>query len=262
MLRHSLPFVIVAALSGCVLTEEQYRASHEGTLNAIEQSESSVNTHIDGLYSRINHQQTTIQQLQVSLELVTEAMQEQNALLLRLQRQINQQRYVVQQRAESEPTPVAASTPAPSDKIVLGAEEWVWFDLANSQFKARVDTGATTSSLNATDIQEFEREGKNWVRFNLAHTQDDLEGRHEIIEAPVVRWVKIRQSSADSTDRRPVIEAWIRIGDIHEKTQFTLADRTQMEYPILLGREFFQDIAVVDVARSFVQGKVDPAASK
>lgn len=75
-----------------------------------------------------------------------------------------------------------------------------------------------------------------------------------MVEAPVVRWVKIRQASASGPNRRPVIEAWVKLGQLHEKAQFTLADRTQMTYPVLLGREFFKDIALVDVGKKFVQG--------
>jgi hypothetical protein len=49
--------------------------------------------------------------------------------------------------------------------------------------------------------------------------------------------------------------AWIQIGDLKEKTEFTLADRTHLTYPLLLGRSFFKDVAVVDVSRKFVQPK-------
>ena len=69
------------------------------------------------------------------------------------------------------------------------------------------------------------------------------------------RWVHIRQSSTDDTQRRAVVVAWIQIGDLKEKTEFTLADRTHLTYPLLLGRSFFKDVAVVDVSRKFVQPK-------
>jgi hypothetical protein len=139
-------------------------------------------------------------------------------------------------------------------KVILGEEEWVWLDSIQSFFKARIDTGATTSSLNAVDIQIFERDGKEWARFNLNHTFEGNGDNSEIVEAPVVRWVKVRQSTAEQAERRPVIEAWVKLGQLHEKAQFTLADRSHMTYPVLLGREFFKDIALVDVGKKFVQG--------
>ena len=55
---------------------------------------------------------------------------------------------------------------------------------------------------------------------------------------------------------------WIKIGSVHEKAQFTLADRSQMDYPILLGREFIQDIAYVDVSREFIESKAVSNTSK
>ena len=87
-------------------------------------------------------------------------------------------------------------------------------DSIKQSFDARVDTGATTSSLNAVDIKEFERNGKNWVKFHLddkAQAEED----QKWIEAPVVRYVKIRQSTNDQAERRAVIELWVKVGKIH-----------------------------------------------
>ena len=97
----------------------------------------------------------------------------------------------------------------------------------------------------------FERDGNPWVSFNLAH-----EGVEEklSVETPLVRYVRIRQASADSVERRPVVALTMRLGRLAEKTEFTLTDRSQMTYPVLLGREFLKDIAVVDIARKNVQG--------
>ena len=154
-------------------------------------------------------------------------------------------------------TPEAATADYPENetrdgKLVVGETESVWLDAVSDSFPARIDTGATTSSLSAQDITVFERDGKPWVSFNLAH-----EGVEEklSVETPLVRYVRIRQASADSTERRPVVALTMRLGRLSEKTEFTLTDRSQMAYPVLLGREFLKDIAVVDIARQNVQGK-------
>ena len=60
----------------------------------------------------------------------------------------------------------------------------------------------------------------------------------------------------DQAERRAVIELWVKVGKIHEKAQFTLADRSQMSHPVLLGREFIKDIALVDVSKKYVQTEV------
>ena len=98
---------------------------------------------------------------------------------------------------------------------------------------------------------EFERDGKDWVKFKIEH--DGVKSKE--IALPVERWVKIRQSSAEKSERRAVVESWIQIGDLKEKTEFTLADRTHLKFPLLLGRSFFKDVAVVDVSKKFVQKK-------
>ena len=122
----------------------------------------------------------------------------------------------------------------------------------NRVYEARIDTGAKTSSISALDITPFEKDGKRWVRFRLA--PDDSDDSFEI-EAPLVRYVKIRQASSNELDRRPVASLTVRLGKMTEVAEFTLTDRTQMSYPILLGREFLRDVAIVDVARENIQPK-------
>jgi len=136
-------------------------------------------------------------------------------------------------------------------KLILGEKEWVYVPGLEQNFRARIDTGATTSSISAVDIEPFERDGKDWVKFKIEHERH----KSKEIALPVQRWVKIRQSSADGTQERAVVDAWIQIGDLKEKTEFTLADRTHLTFPLLLGRSFFKDVAVVDVSQQYVQDK-------
>ena len=137
-------------------------------------------------------------------------------------------------------------------KLLLGEEEWVFVPGLKEAFKARVDTGATTSSINAADTVDFERDGKDWVKFKIEHDGTTTKE----ISLPVERWVKIKQSSAEGTQRRPVVVASIEIGDLKDKTEFTLADRTHLSFPILLGRSFFRDVPVVHVSQKYVQKKI------
>ncbi|MBF4389791.1 ATP-dependent zinc protease, partial [Vibrio anguillarum] len=127
----------------------------------------------------------------------------------------------------------------------------VYVPSLNESFKARIDTGAATSSISAVDVVAFERDGNDWVKFRIEH--DDI--KSDEISLPVERWVRIRQSSAEGTQKRAVVVAWIEIGDLKERTEFTLADRTHLTYPLLLGRSFFKDVALVDVSRKYVQDK-------
>lgn len=153
------------------------------------------------------------------------------------------------------PKPQAAANTNPNNvgnKVVVGRVEWLWIEPVNRVYEARVDTGATTSSISAIDITPFEKDGKRWVRFRLA--PDDSDDSFEV-EAPLVRYVRIRQASSQELDRRPVAALTVRLGKMTEVAEFTLTNRTQMSYPILLGREFLRDVAVVDVARTNIQPK-------
>lgn len=151
----------------------------------------------------------------------------------------------------SQPEVVLKAKKTSDGKLILGEKEWVYVPGLEQNFKARVDTGATTSSISAVDIEPFERDGKDWVKFKIEH--DGVKSNE--IALPVQRWVKIRQSSADGTQKRAVVDAWIQIGDLKEKTEFTLADRTHLTFPLLLGRSFFKDVAVVDVSQVYIQDK-------
>ena len=110
------------------------------------------------------------------------------------------------------------------DKTIFGQTEWVYVTTAKSNYRARIDTGAATSSINATDIERFERDGKKWVRFNLSHRKGL---KPQIIEAKIKRFAKILQSgNANLTTSRPVVKLHVRIGDITYPTEFTLTDRS------------------------------------
>jgi len=158
--------------------------------------------------------------------------------------------------------PEMAAKPKPKKKVVkakhtkdgktiLGTKEWVHVPGLDSNFRARVDTGADTSSISALDIIAFERDGKDWVKFTVVH--DSVKSQEMAL--PVERWVKGRQANSEQDEKRPVVISWVELGDIREKTEFTLTDRTHMEFPVILGRNFFKDIAIVDVSQEYVQGE-------
>lgn len=135
------------------------------------------------------------------------------------------------------------------DKTILGQTEWVYVSALKENFKGRIDTGATTSSINAVDIIHFERDGKKWVRFNLTHAEGE---NAETIEAKVVRTAKIKQSNTpEEAIDRPVIQLHVRIGDVAHLTEFTLTNRSHMAYPVLIGRTFMRDVILVDVSKEY-----------
>lgn len=158
-----------------------------------------------------------------------------------------------------DPAPAATDCPAPGDsspgnKEIIGAIEWVYMDPPRAHFRARVDSGAETSSLSASNVVEFERDGDDWVRFTFQHDSTDEPVDFEL---PIKRTVLIRQASSEEPERRVVIEIDIRLGDQLQSTEFTLTDRSSMTYPVLLGRAFLMDLYVVDVSRSYTHKRFD-----
>ena len=142
---------------------------------------------------------------------------------------------------------------APDGKLFFGEDEYVYVKEANATFDARIDTGAAVSSISARDITEFERGGKKWYRFRI-----EANGRVLPVEAPFVRYSDVRQSSKEEVTRRPVVSLNVKVGSYSAASEFTLTDRTRMQYVLLIGRTLIQDIAVVDVSRDHVQGRSDP----
>lgn len=160
-------------------------------------------------------------------------------------------------RGDADREVVASATPM--DKVVVGRNEWAWVDLLQRNLKARIDTGALSSSLSATDVQPFERDGSDWIRFRVPD-EDHADGG-DLYEAPLVRRVKIRQASTEDLERRPVVLLQVRMGEHMEETEFNLTNRENMLYPLLLGRNFLRDVMVVDVAKKFTQDKYRPDES-
>ena len=138
------------------------------------------------------------------------------------------------------------------DRAVLGRVEWVGLPSLGTYLKARIDTGANLASLSANEITYFERDGKEWIRFKLALVDEDVvidEVRDRWIEARIERHVRIVQAAG--SERRPVISLPLSLGPIEQRVEFTLNDRSHLTHPVLLGRRFLMDIALVDVSKRF-----------
>lgn len=140
-------------------------------------------------------------------------------------------------------------------KMLVGAEEWCRFpDLAIPAVKARVDSGAKTSSLHAINIQPFKRSGTPWVRFEVF----PLQGNRKTVvqcEAPIHDRRKVKSSSG-STENRYVIKTTLGIADSSWEVEVTLTNRDAMGYRMLLGREAMTGRIVVDPEASFDAGEI------
>lgn len=137
------------------------------------------------------------------------------------------------------------NTEKPDSKIIVGAIENVRLVPPNIVLEARIDTGAKTTSIDAQNITPFERDGKEWVRFDL------LVGEKKYnIERKVTKTILIKRHGEDS-QRRYVIKMRIVIGDVSQLISVNLNDRESYQYPVLIGRNFLRDYFMVDVGKKF-----------
>ncbi|CAM3603686.1 RimK/LysX family protein [Vibrio aquimaris] len=245
MLIKLAPVIAITLVSGCTLTNsEQY---HQETLAAIQASETNSAQRFDQIHAQMSDKDNQISTLTAKVDSLSSEV-----------RKLRQQTLVQAGKPRVDHIPSASTkTQAHSTRaLMLGEIEKVVIGSVEQKFDARIDTGSETSSLNAVDVEEFERNGKNWIRFHLSDGITPLDDNNWI-EAPIIRYAKIRQATNCQLERRPVVELWVRLGKIHEKTQFTLADRSQMIHPVLLGRDFIRDIAVVDVSKKYIQTELE-----
>ena len=131
-------------------------------------------------------------------------------------------------------------------KLIVGELEQAWLPNLGLALPARVDTGAETASLDAHNIELFERDSRRWVRFEIQHPGS---GEPLLVERKLKRMVTIMQSNTTEPERRPVIKLAVTIGHITQTAEFTLSNRSHLDYQLLVGRNILQDVMVVDVSK-------------
>lgn len=131
---------------------------------------------------------------------------------------------------------------------VVGWRELVSLpELRLAGIPAKIDTGARTSSLHAHVLEDFMRDGERFVRFAV-----DWDGERHFCEAVHVDVRGITSSNGD-TQERFVIKTPLRIGNVTFRAEISLADRSQMQFPMLIGRTALRRRMVVDSGHSWLQ---------
>jgi ribosomal protein S6--L-glutamate ligase len=136
---------------------------------------------------------------------------------------------------------------------LLGSEEWCQLsNLHIPAIKVRVDSGAKTSSIQASKIKPFVKDGQDWVKFEVNPLQDNMT-ISVLCEARVYSR-RIVKSSIGIAEERFVIRTQVVLGGEAFDIQLTLASRDTMEYRMLLGREALVGRYLVNPASSFNLG--------
>ena len=129
---------------------------------------------------------------------------------------------------------------------IVGEVEPVYFLPMKSPFLARIDTGATTSSIDAKDIVYFERDGERWVTFKLVNRKTKEE---HVFEKKIERSFKVKRAGDD--ERRKAVKMEIKMGKEVFNAFFSLADRESFDYQGLIGRNVLTGRFIVDTSTSY-----------
>ena len=145
-----------------------------------------------------------------------------------------------------------------TNKLIVGSEEWCSLPgLGLPAIKARVDSGAATSSLHAFNIVPFQKDEQLWISFEVHPLQNDrsVVVRHE---AQVLEQRGVRNTSGISESRYVIREELI-LGEQRWPIELTLTNRDAMGYRMLLGREAMVGRVLVDPEGSHQLGEVGAA---
>ncbi|MEM7110400.1 MAG: RimK/LysX family protein [Bacteroidota bacterium] len=131
-------------------------------------------------------------------------------------------------------------------KVVIGRQDKIDFpELGLSNIDAKIDTGAYGSALHCHHIEVLKKGGSEVLTFKL------LDPSHPEYDNKVFTFKEFGdrrvKSSSGQSEHRYTIKTQIEIFKKKHNVEFSLTDRANMKYPILLGRKFLNTRYVVDV---------------
>lgn len=133
---------------------------------------------------------------------------------------------------------------------IVGWREWVSLPGVGVPWvKAKIDTGARTSALHAFDLQEFAQDGHDWVRFWVHPWQKRDDEAVEVVRRVLDR--REVRSSSGHAEERVVVPMTVRLAGRTVRAEVTLANRDQMGFRMLVGREVLEQGFLVDASRSY-----------
>ncbi|QXP73067.1 30S ribosomal protein S6--L-glutamate ligase [Tenacibaculum sp. HL-MS23] len=136
---------------------------------------------------------------------------------------------------------------------IIGSEEWCSFkSFSIPAIKARVDSGAKTSSIQANNITRFLKDTEEWVRFDVNPLQENRS--ISITCESKIHSKRSIKSSTGISEPRIVIKTPITIGAETFEIELTLANRDSMEFRMLLGREALSNGYLVNASETYLSG--------
>jgi ribosomal protein S6--L-glutamate ligase len=137
---------------------------------------------------------------------------------------------------------------------VVGWQEWCALPAIHiPAIKTKIDTGAKTAALHATDIEIFHRHDKAFVRF-IVQPFKKIPAIAQHCQAPLIDQ-RLITNSGGSKELRAIIMTTIRLGAFSWEIEIGLTNRDLLTFPMLLGRDALKGHNIVDPARILCQGK-------
>lgn len=128
---------------------------------------------------------------------------------------------------------------------IIGAVEPIYIMPLKTPFQARIDTGAETSSIDASAMKHFERDGQKWVAFDIVNSAT---GEKYSFEKKVERQTTVKR--IHTSEKRTIVNMNVKFGGKIIKAEFSLAQREKFDYQVLIGRNILTGRAIVDTSLS------------
>lgn len=136
-------------------------------------------------------------------------------------------------------------------KITIGRIEKIDLPkLSLYNLDAKIDSGAYTSSLHCHDIEQFEKDGVDWVKFYVLDP-DHPEYEETLFECPVYKVKRVRSSNGQ-IEERVIIKQKTRFSRHKRTMELSLTNRSEMKFPVLIGRKFLKGLFIVDVSKKYL----------
>lgn len=134
------------------------------------------------------------------------------------------------------------------DKRIIGRAELIDIpDWGLYGINAKIDTGAYTSSLHCHHIERVEEDGKEFVRFNLLDPSHEIYNE-KLLKLPIFK-SKMVKSSNGVSEERFIVKTRIKLLDKELEAELSLTDRSEMKFPVLIGRKLIKGRFIVDVSK-------------
>ena len=139
------------------------------------------------------------------------------------------------------------------EAIVLGWREWLALpQLGIARIKAKIDSGARSSSLRVEYLEDYQRDGEYWLRFAIRPLRRSAEPI--ACEAPACDRREVRDSGGHATLRWFIRTDFV-LGGRRYDAEINLTPQSDMLFPLLLGRTALAGRFVIDPAVSYRCGK-------